>query len=61
MDTSTVDMVAERLTQLRATPLIFNGADDFSSLKVFGFYRNFDIILSLPTVSTMNIEVESFS
>ncbi|MEA2037245.1 MAG: hypothetical protein U9O94_07060, partial [Nanoarchaeota archaeon] len=61
VDTSFVDNVVERLDSLRATPIIFNGADDFSTLKIFGYYTSYDVLLNLPTKSVLNIQLESLT
>ena len=61
VETSFVDIVVERLDALRATPIIFNGSDDFSSMKIFGIYNSYDVIVNLPTKSVLNIQLESLT
>lgn len=52
------DEVADILTEYRATPVIFR-TKGYKSLIVFGTYNKFNILITLPTVSKMNIDLES--
>lgn len=57
--TSTVRDVQKTLAGFRATPLVYSGTDtgEFGDL-VYGYYRNFGINISTPSLSDATIEVE---
>jgi hypothetical protein len=48
------------LSELRATPSVWIGADDdrFSPLVMFGFYRDFNIDIAYPAHSLCRLEIE---
>jgi hypothetical protein len=46
------------LSQYRATPLVWIGEVEREELSVFGFYRDFNIILSNPAVDLCSLNVE---
>jgi hypothetical protein len=51
------------LSDLRATPCVWIGTDaaGFEPLTVFGFYRDFSIDISYPTISLCNLEIEGLT
>lgn len=55
---SEVDRVHAVLSAVRATPAIWFGSDTYSSMLVYGFYRDFEIDISYAYESycTLNIE-----
>jgi hypothetical protein len=46
------------LSQYRATPLVWIGEIEREEINVFGFYRDFNIILSNPAVDMCSLNVE---
>ena len=58
LDTANLDIVNKRLSDLRATAAIYIGDDTYDSLIIYGFYRDYDITLSNPVKSFLNIEIE---
>jgi hypothetical protein len=55
------DRVHQLLSSLRATPCIYNGNNaqtDRESLIVFGFYRDFNVVVSYATVTHCSIQIE---
>ena len=56
--TPRVDEVKELLAELRATPVVYVGKETFQSTVIFGFFRDFSIILSGPKQSDCSMEVE---
>ncbi len=58
VETNLVFYVQKVLADLRATPTVFIGDKDRSETVVFGYYRNFNIVLSTPSISDCTIEVE---
>lgn len=61
VNTDKVARVQNMLSTLRATPLVWIGNKDFGSTIIFGYYRDFDIILSSPLISQCNITVEGLT
>lgn len=56
-----VDAVQQRLADLRATPVVYQGSDGYASTWVYGFYRDFTVTIEQPTVSYLNIEIEGLT
>jgi len=59
-----IDWVRKKLADVRATPAVYNfnnvnlQTSDFESLIVYGFYRNFEIIIPGINYSKCSFEVE---
>ena len=55
--------LVDTLTELRATPTLFIGAEntDYNNFTIYGFYRDYTIGLSNPTVSDLQIEIEGLT
>lgn len=58
LPTAAVGRLQDQLAALRATPAVYIGSGQYSSLVVYGFYRDFDIVLSHPTHSECSLELE---
>jgi hypothetical protein len=58
LDTTTVSAVQRFLAKYRSDALVWIGDDNIEAMIVYGFYRNFSIVLSNPTVSACSIQVE---
>lgn len=58
VETKLVSMVQRALAAIRATPSVFIGDEGREETIVFGFYRQFNIVLSNPSISDCTIEVE---
>jgi hypothetical protein len=58
-----VNAVHQVLTDLRATACVWIGDDsgDIEPLSVFGFYRDFQLSVSYPTVSYYSLEIEGMA
>lgn len=57
-----VDNVAKILSLYRATPIVWVGTDNIhNSLVVYGFYKDWEITFTEPTVSRINLQVEGLS
>lgn len=52
------DSVQLYLAGIRATPSIFIGSDIYDSTIIYGFYKDFSVVIAEPNVSICNIEVE---
>jgi hypothetical protein len=58
IDTSAVDTTHRFMTSLRAVPCVFVGSENFGSTIIYGFFRDFDIIISNPALSTLSMSIE---
>lgn len=57
--TSSIDSIKALLTSIRATPALYIGDEQFASTVLYGFYRDFSIVISGPRRSDATIQVES--
>jgi hypothetical protein len=53
--------IQTRLSQLRATPVVYQGTDDYSNTWILGFFRDFNISLEHMEQSYLTIEVEGLT
>lgn len=58
VNTSSVSAVQKALADIRTTPTVFVGDENKPETVVYGFYKQFNIVLSTPSVSDCSIEVE---
>ena len=58
VETAAVNFVQRALAEIRTTPTVFIGDPNRPETVVYGFYRNFNIVLSTPSISDCTIEVE---
>lgn len=58
VNTQSVSAVQKALADIRTTPTVFIGDKNRPETAVYGFYRQFNIVLSTPTLSDCSIEVE---
>ena len=49
------DGVQRTLAELRTTPVVYIGSDDFESTIIYGYYRDFDVVISSWPLSDCNI------
>ena len=62
VESTDVDNTARLLTQYRATPVVWVGADNlYSSLIVYGFAKDWEETIKGPTHSTCNIQIEGLT
>ena len=54
-----VDVCMDLLTQWRARPMLFLGATMYGATAVFGFFRSFDVVITFPGWTTLQIDLES--
>jgi len=57
--TSSIDSVKALLAAARATPTLYIGDENYASTVIYGFYRDFSIIIAGPKRSDLTIQVES--
>lgn len=58
LDTSAFKQAKDVLTDVRTTPCVWIAEDDNRGSIIFGYYREFDIILTNPTLSRCALEIE---
>jgi hypothetical protein len=58
VENSLIDELQTILASYRATPTVYVGSDDYQSTYIYGFYKDFSTVISYPTVSILNIELE---
>ena len=58
VNTSAVAAVQKALADIRTTPTVFVGDPNRPETVVYGFYKQFNIVLSTPSISDCSIEVE---
>ncbi len=56
-----VDAVKKMLAAYRATPIVYVGTEAYESTTVFGFYKNFQTVISYPDYSVCTIELEGLT
>lgn len=61
VDSGDVDEVDRLLQGYRATPIVWIGSENYSATVIFGFYRDFNIEISYPTVSFCSLEIEGLT
>jgi len=60
IETDTVDFVNLELNKLANRPTVFVGQENAEATTTFGFYRDFDIVISDPAISNASVEVEGY-
>ena len=61
IDAGEVDALQNFLASIRATPVLWVGSNDFESTVLFGFYKNFDILISYPEHADCSLEIEGLT
>ncbi|OEZ91454.1 hypothetical protein [Duganella phyllosphaerae] len=56
-----VDLVKRLLSQYRATPIVYIGADSYGALILYGYYKDFSIDIAYPTISICSLELEGLT
>lgn len=55
------DATFKYLSSLRATPVLYIGTDIFESTLIYGFYKDFSMVISYPTYGTCSLEIEGLT
>ena len=58
IETSQVSFLQKLFARYRSVPLLWIGDDTIEATIIYGFYRNFAVVLSNPSLSALNITVE---
>jgi hypothetical protein len=61
LDKSEVDPLQLELSRIRATPVLWILSNDYESTTLFGFYKNFDVLISYPEHADCTIEIEGLT
>jgi hypothetical protein len=56
-----VDSFQNALSTIRAEPVLWIASQDYESTTLFGFYKNFDILISYPEHSDCQLEIEGLT
>ena len=55
------DQLQNFLTDVRATPVLWIGSDEYESTTIFGFYKSFEIVISYSDRSDCSLEIEGLT
>jgi hypothetical protein len=61
LDNDELDTFQNTLSDLRAVPVLWILSQEFESTTLFGFYKNFDILINYPNHSDCTLEVEGLT
>lgn len=61
IESTDVDLVKRLLSQYRATPIVYVGADAYGSTIIYGYYKDFSIDIAYPTISICSLELEGLT
>ena len=53
-----LDATYNTLAKYRATPCVWVGSEDYASMIVYGFYKDFTIAIAYPLLSLCTLEIE---
>lgn len=60
-ETNQINGILTTLANYRATPIVYIGADDEPATVVYGYYRDFQLLYSTPSLSEGSLEVEGLT
>ena len=61
IETANANNVQRKLTSIRARPVVWVGDVNRPETIIYGFYKNFSIVLDQPSISSASIEVEGLA
>lgn len=61
IEKSEVDAFQLFLTEIRATPCLWIGSTEYESTTLFGFYKNFEALISYPDYADFELEIEGLT
>lgn len=61
VENSLIDELQTLLASYRSTATVYFGTDLYASTMVYGYYKDFAVVISYPTVSILNIELEGLT
>lgn len=61
IDKPEVDILQNYLSAIRATPVLWVGSSEYESTTLFGFYKNFEILINYPEHADCELEIEGLT
>lgn len=61
IESGEVDLFKRLLAQYRSTPIVYIGAEMYGATIIYGFYKDFSIDISYPTISVCSLELEGLT
>lgn len=61
VDNNVIDRLQNTLSSVRATATLYVGTSKYSSTQIYGFYRDFDIVIAYNNYSLVTIEIEGLT
>ena len=55
------DQLVSLLTSLRSTPIIYSGSSDFTSMMIYGFYKDLSVSVAYPGISACTLTIEGLT
>jgi hypothetical protein len=56
-----VNQIMALLTEIRATPVVWIGSEEYFGTVVYGFYKDFEVTISYPTMSDCSLTIEGMT
>jgi len=61
MPRASTDPLVAKLTALRATPALYSVSDLYEATNIFGFYKDFSVVLSYPDTDVLSLQIEGLT
>lgn len=61
LENEELDTFQKYLSSIRAIPCLWVGSNEFEATTIFGFYKNFDILLNYPNHSECSLDIEGLT
>lgn len=61
LDNSTLDSAIDILSDVRATPCLWMGIKDYDSTIIYGFFKEFEVVITYSNYSDCSIEIEGLT
>ena len=61
LERAEVDRTSSYLVSLRATPCLWIGSAQYEATVIYGFYKDFAVTISYPTVSDCSLQIEGLT
>lgn len=61
VENSQINETTRLLAEYRATPVLWIGSEEFAATIVYGFFRDFSVVIADPAGSQCNIEIEGLT
>jgi hypothetical protein len=61
LDKAETDILQSYLTEIRAKPVLWIGSTEYESTTLYGFYKNFDVLISYPEHSDCELQIEGLT